>query len=180
MRMPRKEATPTGKEVFFPEEDIIVSKTDLKGKIIYANVLFESICGYTREELLNQPHSIIRHPDMPRCIFKFMWDTLQQQREIFAYVINMCANGDHYWVLAHIVPTFDLDGNHIGYHSSRRCPHRKNIAIIEKHYKELLAIEKSYKNSKEGMKASLNSFVASLEKLGISYAEFIFSMRTAA
>ncbi|MCF6197503.1 MAG: PAS domain S-box protein [Emcibacter sp.] len=91
--MPRKEATPTGKEVFFPEEDIIVSKTDLKGKIIYANVLFESICGYTREELLNQPHSIIRHPDMPRCIFKFMWDTLQQQREIFAYVINMCANG---------------------------------------------------------------------------------------
>ncbi|VAV88787.1 putative sensor (PAS) domain for methyl-accepting chemotaxis sensory transducer [hydrothermal vent metagenome] len=178
--MARKEIIPTGKEVFFSKEEIIVSKTDLKGKIIYANTLFESTCGYTREELLNQPHNIIRHPDMPRCIFNFMWDVLQQQKEIFAYVINMCANGDHYWVLAHVIPTYDLMGNHVGYHSSRRCPHRENVTIMQSHYKELLAIEKSYQNPKEGMQAALDSFIASLEKQSVSYAEFIFSMRSAA
>jgi PAS domain S-box-containing protein len=78
--------TPTGVECFFPEDEIIVSKTDLKGLITYANHTFLSIAGYTEEEVLGQPHNIIRHPDMPRCVFKLLWDTLKLRREIFAYV----------------------------------------------------------------------------------------------
>jgi PAS domain S-box-containing protein len=178
--MARNHITPTGKEVFFPKDDIIVSKTDLKGKIIYANSLFESICGYKREELLNQPHNIIRHPDMPCCIFKFMWDTLKQQKEIFAYVINMCANGDHYWVLAHVMPTYDLEGNHVGYHSSRRFPHKNDVAIMQNLYKKLLVIENNHQSPKEGMMSALDYLGNMLKQQDISYAEYIFSMRTAA
>jgi PAS domain S-box-containing protein len=82
----------------FREDEIIVSKTDLKGLITYANKTFLDISGFTEEELLGQPHNIIRHPDMPQCVFKLLWKTVAKGDEIFAYVKNMCKNGDHYWV----------------------------------------------------------------------------------
>jgi PAS domain S-box-containing protein len=68
---------PTGVERSFPEDEIIVSKTDMKGRITYANETFPNVAGYTEEEVLGQPHNIIRHPDMPRCVFKLLWDTLK-------------------------------------------------------------------------------------------------------
>ena len=105
--------TPTGVERFFPEDEVIVSKTDFKGRITYANETFLNIAGFTEDEILGQPHSIIRHPDMPRCVFKLLWDTIKARSEIFAYVLNMAKNGDHYWVFAHVTPTFDASGkNH--------------------------------------------------------------------
>lgn len=100
---------PTGKEVFFPEDDIIVSKTDLKGRLTYTNRIFCDISSYSEAELMGQPHSIIRHPDMPRAVFKLLWDTLAEGREIFTYVKNMARSGDHYWVLAHVTPSYDKD-----------------------------------------------------------------------
>lgn len=174
--MSRPTVTPTGKEVFFPEDQIIVSKTDLKGIITYANALFEKVSGYDRGELLGQPHNIIRHPDMPQCIFKLLWDTLEQQKEIFAYVDNLCKNGDHYWVLAHIVPSYDIDGNHIGYHSSRRSPKRNIIRQIEPIYDKLLDMEKTHKSPREAMRAAGNYLDNFLQKQNISYAEFVFSL----
>ncbi|VAX06972.1 putative sensor (PAS) domain for methyl-accepting chemotaxis sensory transducer [hydrothermal vent metagenome] len=87
--MSKENITPTGIEIYFPEDGLIVSKTDLKGKIAYANKLFEEMSGYSRDEILGQPHNLIRHPDMPHCIFKLFWDTLQQRKEIFAYVVNL-------------------------------------------------------------------------------------------
>src|SRR5580704_8741733 len=92
---------PTGRERTFPEDEIIASKTDVKGVITYANRTFMEVSLYSEEELLGQPHSIVRHPDMPRCVFKLLWDTIQKGDEIFAYVKNMCKNGDFYWVFAH-------------------------------------------------------------------------------
>src|SRR5690349_19372657 len=74
--MARKEIAPTNVEVFFDKDDIIVSKTDLKGHITYANKTFCEIAGYTEREVVGQPHSIIRHPEMPRAVFKLLWDTL--------------------------------------------------------------------------------------------------------
>ena len=91
-----KERKITGKERFFADDELIVSKTDLKGRITYANNLFLEIADYSEKEVLGQPHSLIRHPDMPRSIFKLLWDTIQGGSEIFAYVINGTKFGDHY------------------------------------------------------------------------------------
>ncbi len=178
--MPKKNVTPTGTEIFFPDNEFIVSKTDLKGKITYTNILFETMSGYSRDELLGQPHNLIRHPDMPHCIFKLFWDTLQQQKEIFAYVVNMHRNGDHYWVLAHVVPTFDNMGNHTGYHSSRRSPNRQVVQKMQAYYRELSTIEKNHQNLKEGIQAALDNFNELLKQEKVSYGEYIFSMIEAA
>lgn len=178
--MAQKDITPTGKEIFFPENEFIVSKTDLKGKITYTNILFEKMSGYSRDEILGQPHNLIRHPDMPHCIFKLFWDTLQQKKEIFAYVMNMHRSGDHYWVLAHVVPTYDLMGNHVGYHSSRRSPNRQVVKQMQSYYRDLNNIERKHSNVKAGMQAALDSFNDLLKEQGKSYAEYIFSLNSAA
>ena len=72
----------TGREVFFKEEDVIVSKTDIKGIITYANQTFLNISGFSEEQLIGAPHSILRHPDMPRCVFKFLWDNIGAGEEV--------------------------------------------------------------------------------------------------
>lgn len=169
-----RETTVTGVERFFDDNDIIVSKTDLKGRITYANDVFQHIAGYTERELMGQPHSIIRHPDMPRCVFKLLWDTIEAGSEIFAYVINRCKNGDHYWVHAHVTPTRDRQNNIIGYHSNRRVPDKR---IVTEHiiplYKSLLEVENKYENRKEGMQAGLDMVTQVLKEQGKPYEEFI-------
>ncbi len=167
---------PTGTERTFGEEEIIVSKTDLKGRLTYANRVFLEIANYEEKEVLGQPHSMIRHPDMPRCVFQLLWDTLQSGKEIFAYVINMAKNGDHYWVLAHVTPTFDSDGNVVGYHSNRRVPDRSALEKVKDLYAKLLAEEERHSDRKEGMLASTNMLMQLLEKQNIEYDEFALSL----
>ncbi|MBV5325531.1 MAG: methyl-accepting chemotaxis protein, partial [Rhodospirillaceae bacterium] len=101
---------PTQTEVFFERNDLIVSKTDLKGNLTYVNEIFLRISEYGEEELIGQPHSFIRHPSMPRCVFKLLWDRLQAGSEIFAYVKNMTKSGAYYWVLAHATPSITASG----------------------------------------------------------------------
>lgn len=164
----------TGKEVFFGDDEIIVSKTDLKGRLTYANNVFLRIAGYTEEEVLDQPHSMIRHPDMPRCIFKLLWDTIAGGGEIFAYVVNRTKNGDHYWVLAHVTPSRDAKGQIIGYHSNRRVPDR---TIIEKTiiplYRSLREEEARHANRKDGMEAAFHVVEGLLAEKGTAYDEFV-------
>ena len=117
--MSRPKATPSGQESPFGADEIIVSKTDPKGRITYANDVFLRVSHYREAEVMGQPHNLIRHPDMPHSIFKFMWQTIQGGEEIFAYVLNMARNGDHYWVFAHVTPSFDALGGIAGYHSNR-------------------------------------------------------------
>ncbi|HOO82012.1 MAG TPA: PAS domain-containing protein [Alphaproteobacteria bacterium] len=172
----------TGVERTFDKNEIIVSKTDLKGRITYVNRVFMTLADYTEKDLLDQPHSIIRHPEMPRCVFKLLWDTIEKdKKEIFAYVINRSANGDHYWVLAHVTPSFDEGGNIVGYHSNRRVPDRRvlNDTIVPL-YKKLLDEENSHKNAKEGMNSAYQMLVALLEEKGVGYDELIFSLSNAA
>ena len=108
---------PSGRERHFKPEELIVSKTDLKGHITYANEVFLRLSDYSEGEVLGKPHALIRHPDMPRSVFKLMWDRISSGHEIFAYVVNMASNGDHYWVYAHVTPSFDANHKVIGYHS---------------------------------------------------------------
>lgn len=171
-------ATLTGRERFFDKNEIIVSKTDIKGHIQYANPVFMRIGGFEEDELIGTPHSILRHPHMPRCVFKLLWERIQAGQEIFAYVVNRAKNGDHYWVLAHVTPSFDANGKVTGYHSNRRVPERKIIeGTIIPLYQKLLAVEQSRSNSKDGMNAAYETLTAILNDKGISYDEFIFSLQ---
>ncbi|MBL8178505.1 MAG: PAS domain-containing protein [Bryobacterales bacterium] len=167
---------PTGVERFFGEDDIIVSKTDSRGIITYANDVFEQVSGFTEEELLGQPHNLIRHPEMPQCVFRLLWETIAAGKEIFAYVVNQCRNGDHYWVLAHVTPTFDHMGRITGYHSNRRVPDRKAIETIKPIYAALLAEERKAKDPETGIRAATDLLLAQLTKAGVDYEQFVFSL----
>ncbi|SDH39613.1 PAS domain-containing protein [Roseospirillum parvum] len=169
-------ASLTGVERTFDPDDIIVSKTDLKGRILYGNKVFIDISGYAEKELMGAPHSILRHPHMPRAIFKLLWETIQDGREIFAYVVNRCKNGDYYWVFAHVTPSFTDQGEVIGYHSSRRVPEPAKLEKIKPLYRSMLDEEKRHANGKDGMAASYRLLTETLAAKGLTYDAFIFSL----
>lgn len=167
---------PTGIERTFAAEDVIVSKTDRAGTITYANDVFLSIAGLTERQAIGAPHAIIRHPDMPRAVFKLLWDTIEAGDEIFAYVLNMAATGDHYWVFAHVTPTFASDGGIVGYHSSRRVPDAAALRAVRPLYADLKAIEDRAADRRAGLSESCAALADLLRSKGLSYAEFIFSL----
>lgn len=167
---------PTGVEVFFEPDELIVSKTDPKGVITYANRVFCRVAGYGEHELIGQPHSIIRHEAMPRCVFQLLWDELSAHREVFAYVVNQAKNGDHYWVLAHVTPSYAEDGTVVGYHSSRRVPSRSAVEAAEGLYRELREVEIAEGDGKAGMAAAATVLTERLKKAEVSYHEFLFSL----
>ena len=167
---------PSGMESLLSEENIIVSKTDLQGRITYANRTFLEISGYTEAELLGAPHNLIRHPDMPRCVFKYLWDTIRAGNEVFAYVINLAKNGNHYWVLAHVTPSFDKHGEISGYHSNRRAPNREVLPKVQELYRELLSTEQRHSNPKDGMNASLQQLLEILGSSNLTYDQFVWSL----
>lgn len=168
---------PTQREIFFDPDSFIVSKTDLKGRLTYANKTFCDVAGYTEKELLGQPHSLIRHPDMPRAVFKLLWDTIQDGKEVFAYVKNMARSGDYYWVFAHVTPSYDHNRKVCGFHSNRRVPKRDVVEkIIPPVYAELIRVESSYRNAKEGLEASYQLLLKTVTASKASYDEFVFSL----
>jgi PAS domain S-box-containing protein len=173
----RKQIVPTHVETFFDKDDIIVSKTDLKGRITYANQTFCAIAGYTEREVVGQPHSLIRHPDMPRAVFKLLWEALGEGRELFAYVKNMAKSGDHYWVFAHVTPSRDAAGQIVGYHSNRRVPDRRILeGTIGPLYAELLREENSHRNGKEALGASWRALTAFVQSRDMAYDQLVFSL----
>jgi len=168
----------TGVERTFAKNEIIVSKTDLKGRIEYANDVFMRIAGFTEAELLGQPHSIIRHPYMPRCVFKLLWDTIAEGAEIFAYVINRAKNGDHYWVFAHVTASYTEDGTINGYHSSRRVPNPLALEKVKPLYAGLLQEEGRFQNRKDGMHSAGDMFGEFVGQQGLDYDRLVFSLQT--
>jgi len=158
-----------------PDNSYIVSKTDLKGRITYANRIFMEMARYSEKELLGVQHNIIRHPDMPRGAFKFVWDTIKQGQEVFAYVKNLAKDGQYYWVFANITPDKDAKGNITGYLSVRRKPSREAIATIEPIYQQMLNIEKQH-TTKDQMEHSIAFLVDALNSKGVSYEEFILTI----
>ena len=126
----------TQHEHLLPEGTLLVSKTDLKGIITYANDAFVEISGFSREELVGKNHNIVRHPDMPPSAFKWLWDTLSSGLPWRGIVKNRCKNGDHYWVKALVSPISE-NGKVIGYLSVRRAPSRDEINEAQALYKSL-------------------------------------------
>lgn len=166
---------PTRNEVFLGEEEIIVTKTDLTGRITYANRVFMQIADFPEGELLGQQHNIVRHPDMPRGAFKLLWDTLQQNREFFGFVKNMTASGDHYWVFANVTPDFNMRGECIGYFSVRRRPGVHALSVIQPLYDEMLAVENQV-GPANAPAASVDFLLRKLQSLGMTYDRFILSL----
>lgn len=167
----------TGKERYFGDDDIIVSKTDLKGRITYANRLFMSLADLDENDALDHPHSLVRHPDMPRCIFQLLWETIQDGREIFAYVKNRAMNGDHYWVYAHVTPSFDSHGKITGYHSTRRKPNRDILQRdILPLYDKILTAERGVTDRKAGQQAGMKVLQDVVKSTGKAYHEFILTL----
>ncbi len=166
----------TGVERFFPESEIIVSKTDAAGRLTYVNDVFVEVGGYAERELLGQPHSIIRHPGMPRAVFALLWRTIAAGSEMFAYVVNRAKNGDHYWVFAHVTPNFGADGGIAGYHSSRRVPARAAVEAIRPLYDALLAEERRHDDRRRGLAASTAMLEAVLREKGMRYDRFVLSL----
>lgn len=172
-----QQPTPTNVERYFDRNELIVSKTDLKGRITYANTTFCNIAGFSERELLGQPHSLIRHPDMPRSVFKLLWDTISAGSEIFAYVKNMSRNGDFYWVFAHVTPSFDAAHNIVGYHSNRRVPDRRVVdGVIVPLYAELLRMERGERNGKDALAAGYRRLIDVVNEKKMSYDQLIFSL----
>lgn len=168
---------PSGREISFDDSEFIVSKTDLKGHITYANRTFLKISGFDEEDILGAPHSVIRHPDMPRCVFKLLWEKLTAGKEIFAYVNNLAKNGDNYWVFAHVTPSYDSGGSPVGYHSNRRVPDRKVLeGTIIPLYRGLLDVEAQAPDRKVGLAQSHQRILDLLQEKGMDYDELVFSL----
>jgi PAS domain S-box-containing protein len=156
------------KEIKFSKKKFIVSKTDLKGKIIFINKNFSEISGYDEAELVGVPHNIVRHPDMPRAIFFLIWQSLKSGQPISGVIKNLAKTGEYYWVIAELEPKFNPKGEIVALTAFRRAAPQDVIDTIEELYATMLAIEK-----KHGMEKSLTYLDAFLEEHELSYNEFI-------
>lgn len=160
------------KQYFVKENEFIVSKTDTKGKITYCNEPFLRIVGAKAADLLGKPHNIIRHPDMPRVVFKLLWDRIKAKQEIFAFVKNKSFDGGFYWVFANVTASLDAQGNIVGYHSVRRRPNENAVKFIEGVYKQLLEAERS-----GGMDASSKLLEKILKENNTTYDELVHKLQ---
>ncbi len=162
-------------ERVFNIDELFFSITDKRGVIEQYNEVFTRISAYTAEEMMGAPHSILRHPDMPRCVFKLLWDTIQSGQTIAAYVKNLAKDGRYYWVLAVVMPTPN------GYLSIRLKPSSDLFPVVRQIYSELLSVERcietEVKRRPEAMAASTRRLGELLKEHG--FDDYIAFMHTA-
>lgn len=171
----KNKTTPTQNEIIMRDDDFIVSKTDPKGLITYGNQIFIEFSGYNESELLGSQHNIVRHPDMPRAVFKLLWDTLQAGDEFNGYVKNMSKDGSYYWVFANVTPSYSADGKLLGYYSVRRKPRKDALGFIENLYRDMLAAEQQA-GSRSAINASTQILTDLLNSKEVSYEEFVLTL----
>ena len=161
------EVTKEGNEIEITAKDMIVSTTDKKGTIIYANDIFCDIAGYKRSEVIGQPHNMIRHPKMPKSVFKLLWERVLNGEVIYAFVKNLAKNGDYYWVKAYVKPI--IENGEVTKITSYRKP-LNNFAkeYITKLYDVLLEHEESH-----SLDESYEFFLSYLKKRNLTYDQFI-------
>jgi aerotaxis receptor len=160
----------------FGFDELFISTTDRKGHIRLGNKVFVRVSGYSEEEMAGRAHNIVRHPDMPRSVFKVFWDLLEEGRPVAAYVKNRAKNGDHYWVMAVVVPVGD------GYASVRLKPSHELFSAARAIYQDVLAVERRIEGNdprrrKEAMAAGEERLGELLREAG--FADYPAFMRTA-
>ena len=164
-----KRPIPIDQEVEWDKTQTIMSKTDLFGTIEYANDVFTKVCGYEDYELMGQPHNIIRHPDMPKVVFKVLWENIKEGNQFHGIVKNLAKSGKYYWVITNFEYLRDEKGNITKYIAKRKAV---PTAVIKNHveplYKKLLQIEQA-----SGLEISKNYLVGFLEDIGLSYVDLV-------
>ncbi|HEX8018176.1 MAG TPA: PAS domain-containing protein, partial [Flavobacterium sp.] len=157
------------KEVTWDKTQVIMSKTNAFGIIEYANEVFVDVSGYEDYELMGQPHNIIRHPDMPKVIFKVLWENLKQGKNFHAIVKNLAKSGRYYWVITDFEIARDENGVIVNYFGRRQSVPQEVISLhIEPLYKKLLQIEAA-----SGVEFSEKYLIGFLEEKKRSYVEYI-------
>lgn len=159
-------------EIFLEDDTLITSKTDLKGHITYCNKDFMRYSKMEEKELLGKPHNIIRYPGMPKIAFKALWDTLKKKQEFFAFVCNLNKDKEIYWVFANITPSFDGNGNIIGYYSVRRRPSKAGVETLSQIYAKLIGLEKN-----GGMSASEKYLVDFLTSNNLQWDKLMIDLQ---
>ena len=154
------------------ENDFIVSKTDTKGIITYCNRIFMDMAKYEEAELLGKPHNIVRHEDMPKAVFKLLWQEIKKKNEVFAYVKNKSKDGSFYWVYANVSASLDSNGDIIGYYSVRRKPNENALNTIKEVYSKMISLEKSSTDE-----ASFNYLLDVVTSHGMEYNELIVHLQ---
>jgi len=148
---------PTNIEQEIKSIDIIVSRANEKGDITYVSPIFTKISKYNQVDLLGKPHSILRHPDMPKAVFRYLWENISQGNEVVSYVKNLCADGSFYWVIATIKMGKNPDGSFRNYMSTRKCITEVAKKSISGLYEKILAEEKT--NGDEASYALFDKFL---------------------
>ena len=169
----KPKVTPTHREISLGDEDFIVTKTDPSGRILYANRIFLALAGYDEAELLGKQHNIIRHPDMPRAVFKLLWDHISAGQEFMGYVKNMAKDGSFYWVFATVTPDRDDQRRIIGYTSVRRKPRPEAVKAASNLYQAMLAAE-TRAGSRDAIQAGREVLEHALN--GKSYEQFVLAL----
>lgn len=160
-------------EIKFSKKKFIVSKTDIKGNIIFVNKNFCDVSGYSEEELIGSPHNILRHPDMPRAVFFLVWSSLLRGEPVSGVVKNLAKSGKYYWVIADFDVKKDANGNIKSLTAFRRAAPQNVIDTMEELYETMLNIEK-----RRGMEGSLAYLEAYLEEHNMTYEEFLDDLVT--
>ena len=132
---------PKNEEITFEEAGVtnraVISKTDLKGVITYVNKAFCKLSGYDKEELIGKPHNIVRHPDMPKSVFRQMWNTIEKGEKFRGFIKNLRKDGRYFWVETFIEPIFDENGVKMGYIANKKEVSQSDKEKYEKLYKEM-------------------------------------------
>lgn len=163
-------------EVVMDDEEFIVSKTDLRGNITYVNRTFMEMVLLSEEQLLKKNHNLIRHPDMPKGVYKLLWQTLKKGDEFFGFVKNLRNDGRYYWVFANITTEYDKAGESSGFFSVRRKAPVSAINVIAPIYQQMLQIEKSASSAKAAEQASIKFLQQKLQELDIDYQSFAINL----
>jgi PAS domain S-box-containing protein len=144
-----KKPMPIDEEIELEPKRYLVSSTDAKGIITDVNDYFVEVSGYSKEELIGKAHNIIRHPDMPKVVFKLMWERLKNGKDILALVKNLAKDGRYYWIFTTFEPIKNANNEVVGYKAHRKSVSKHTIETVADIYKKVLEVEK-----KDGLEAS--------------------------
>ncbi len=159
---------PVDREIEIDKDKILLSVTDTRGVIEFCNDDFVDVSGYEEYELVGSGHNIVRHPDMPRVMFKILWDKIQKKQNILAIVKNMAKTGRYYWVYTDFVIKEDDEGNIIGYKAYRKPAPKKAVETMIPIYKKLKNIE-----AENGILAAQKYLEEYFSSLGTTYDDFV-------